>query len=185
MDLRAEMQIDTLIRAMEHVILPAIDPADATAQEQGALVLATLRLIADRLPMTYRYDRDELSRYVTLAAALLEALDVEDVARRALAVAHAEGTDTLARAGAEPAELVERSRVLRAHVGDLAERVAGAGAECDTLRRLIFAAAREQTVRERKWLEPTGFDAAAADLPSLEAQLPAPHNKRTTPGGRP
>ncbi len=172
MDLRPELQLSTLIRAMQQVVLPAVDPRNAAATEQGALVLATLSMMQQRQRLTYRYDRDELIRYVELAAALAAHLGGSAETREALSAAAAAGADTLARARAEPDELVERSRALRALVGELAAKLPELDVEGDsTLSALIMAAAKTQTSRERAWLLPTGFDADSRHLLPIEDQL--------------
>ena len=45
MDVRPELQITSMMKAMEDIVLPAVDPDNRLAQEQARLVIATLRLV--------------------------------------------------------------------------------------------------------------------------------------------
>ena len=74
MDVRPELQLQSMIKAMTDIVLPAVDADNRLAQEQAHLVIATLQLVANRLPIAYRYDRDELERYVGLSRDLLAAV---------------------------------------------------------------------------------------------------------------
>ena len=67
MDLRAPLQLQTMMKAMKDVVLPAIDPDNQMAQEQAQLVMGMLHLMMSRQPMQFHYDLDELKRYVALS----------------------------------------------------------------------------------------------------------------------
>ena len=70
MDIRPSFQLQTVIKAMTDVILPAVDPNNKLAQEQAGLVIAILNLIAQRMPLIYRYEGEELARFLELAGQL-------------------------------------------------------------------------------------------------------------------
>ena len=70
MELRPAFQIPALIKSLTDVVLPAVDPANKLAQEQGQLIVGMLALIAQRLPLQYRYDRHELDSFIALADAV-------------------------------------------------------------------------------------------------------------------
>lgn len=108
MDLRPALQVQTVIKAMTDVVLPAVDPNNKLAQEQARLVIGMLHLVAQRQPLMYRYDRDELSRFLALADTLqAQAKDMPGAQAplHALATVVENGEDVLDRAGAEPSEL--------------------------------------------------------------------------------
>ena len=50
MDLRPSLQVQTVIKAMTDVVLPAVDPNNKLAQEQARLVIGMLHLVAQRQP---------------------------------------------------------------------------------------------------------------------------------------
>src|ERR1700756_539308 len=70
MQMRPAVQIKSMVKAMTDVVLPAIDPANKLAQEQARLVIGMLGLMAQQLPLQFRFDCDELARLLQLAAAL-------------------------------------------------------------------------------------------------------------------
>ena len=72
MDLRAPLQLKSMIKSMSDVVLPAIDPGNRMAQEQAQLILGMMHLMALRLPLQFHYDLDELRRYLGLAQELLQ-----------------------------------------------------------------------------------------------------------------
>ena len=70
MQLRADLQLATAIRALTEVVLPAVDADNALAVEQTQVVIGMLQLMAARLPWQFRHDCDELARLLTLCRAL-------------------------------------------------------------------------------------------------------------------
>ena len=173
MDVRPELQLQTMIKAMTDIVLPAVDADNRLAQEQARLVIATLQLVAKRLLIAYRYDRDELTRYVALAADLLSAATPQlagEVVTR-LDLLAAQGAEVLARARAEPLELETAVVALRASVGQLTE--ASRAAHDPTLGRLVLAAAKVELDRERALVVDSGFEADPDDMPApILEQLP-------------
>ena len=174
MDVRPELQLQTMIKAMTDIVLPAVDADNRLAQEQARLVIATLQLVAKRLLIAYRYDRydrDELTRYVALAADLLSAATPQlagEVVTR-LDLLAAQGAEVLARARAEPLELETAVVALRASVGQLTE--ASRAAHDPTLGRLVLAAAKVEL--DRALVVDIGFEADPDDMPApILEQLP-------------
>ena len=78
MDIRPSLQIQVMIKAMEQVVVPSVDPVNKIAHEQASLVLATLRVLEQRMPLWRNYLRDELRR---LAALVDEWLATESAGR--------------------------------------------------------------------------------------------------------
>ena len=75
MQLRADIQLQTAIRALTEVVAPAVDAGNALAVEQLQVVIGMLHLMAVRLPLQVRYDCDELARLLELSKALSAELD--------------------------------------------------------------------------------------------------------------
>ena len=110
MQLRPDIQIQAVLKAFTDVILPALDPANPLAQEQARLCMGHLGVVAARLSLQYRYDRDELERSVGMAHRLRQQSDLAALAPRAaqaLAASQTLGEDVLERARAEPQELID------------------------------------------------------------------------------
>ena len=177
MDVRPELQLQSMIKAMSDIVLPAVDADNRLAQEQARLVIATLNLVAKRLPIAYRYDRDELERYVSLSQDLLAAVGTTaaGAAVAQLQALSASGADVLERARAEPAELETTVFALRAAVGELIQETrAAADPRCQAaVRSLVLAAAKQELDRERALVVDIGFEADPQDLPvPILEQLP-------------
>jgi hypothetical protein len=170
MDLRPSLQIQTAIKAMLDVVLPAVDANNKLAQEQARLVIGTLSLVLQRLPLTYRYERDELSRFLALADTLQGQTKVLPGAQEALhelATAVEQGEDVLDRARAEPSELEAANFQLRPVRG----------------QPVRHAAARQQH-RDRPRQGAAAARALLADRPGLGVQ-PAGHPRHRKPDRRP
>lgn len=157
MELRATFQIPTLIKAMTDVVMPAVDPDNKLAQEQAQLIVGCLHLMAQRLPLQYRYDRHELKCFIALATELQQEVGGSPALAEALATLNqraTSGQDVLARAGAEPTELETANLTLRDAVGQLivAASVADDDARRVAIDKAVMAHAKDQLLRERAWL---------------------------------
>ncbi|HEX5805292.1 MAG TPA: hypothetical protein VFY31_03010 [Macromonas sp.] len=176
MDLRPSLQIQTVIKAMIDVVLPAVDPNNKLAQEQARLVIGTLSIVLQRLPLTYRYERDELSRFLALADTLQgqsKALQSTQETLQELTAAVALGEDVLDRARAEPSELEAANFQLREKIGALVTALYEANPS-DTLKHVsttVTAHAKEQLLRERSWLIGQGWESNPQDIPAIESLI--------------
>jgi hypothetical protein len=176
MDIRPALQIQTAIKAMKEVIVPAIDPTNKPAMEQAALVIGVLNIVAERLPLVYRYERDELARFLALAGALQNQsneLPGTSEALQALAETVEAGNDVLSRAKAEPVELERANFRLREKIGAL---VTAIYSHCDALTVkhvgvTVTAHAKEQLLRERAWLIGQGWEPDPQSIPALETLI--------------
>lgn len=176
MELRATFQIPTLIKAMTDVVLPALDPNNKLAQEQAQLIIGSLHLIAQRLPLQYRYDRHELDSFIELATQLQDLSGGSTELREAMAALDhsvASGREVLARAGAEPLELETANRVLRDALGRLVQAAAVLHDEPRrrSIETAVMAHAQELLLRERAWLAMQGWEGKDAGLPAVESLL--------------
>ena len=177
MDVRPEIQIQSMIKAMIDVVLPSVDAENKLAIEQSHLIIGTLQLVAKRLPIAYRYDRDELERYVALSKALVSQLDPVpgSTSTGELAKLVVRGNDVLERARAEPSELESTTFDLRASVGSLiAETRAKGTPEAKAIvRNLVLDASKKELERERALVVDIGFEPDPSNLPTpIDKQLP-------------
>jgi hypothetical protein len=176
MNLRPLMKIQTAMKAMTDVVLPAVDPNNKMAQEQARLVVGMLNLLAETLPLAYRYDLDELERSVQLANTLRQqtggiASGAESFA--SLTASAEAGQDVLERARAEPVELENAVFDLRAKIGALITSTYGkadASLRHD-LTAAVLTTVKEQLVRERVWVLSQGWEPDPASLPSIETLI--------------
>jgi hypothetical protein len=170
MQMREDLQLQTAIRALCEVVLPAVDAGNALAVEQLQVVIGTLQFMAARLPLRFNYDRDELARLLELC----RALDTGE--RSALAAATAAGTDTLAGARTSPAELLAAIRSLRELSGAEITARYRDGSETERARvtQLVLDHAAQQLLRERAWVAPQGWEIQPEALPAIEELLWSP-----------
>jgi len=177
MEMRPDLQIKTVIKAMTEDVIPALDPDNQLAQQAAQLTIGTLTLIAQHLPLEYRFDCDELRRLIEFAEQLKR--DAGGGAGTALALAEltaaAEtGADVIDRARAEPSELLDAIRLLRA-AGS--RTVAAVFSESDETTRkavqaTVLASSKEQLLRDRAWLIIQGWEPNPESVPRIEELLP-------------
>ena len=176
MDLRPALQIQTVIKALTDVVLPAVDPHNKLAQEQAKLAIGMLHLVAQRQPLMYRYDLDELTRFLALADTLrqqAESLPGANDALHALMASTEAGEEVLDRAQAEPSELEDANFDLREKIGALITQVYSHSPtnKLKPISDAVNAHAKEQLLRERVWLVAQGWEADPKSLPTLETLI--------------
>lgn len=176
MELRPAIQIQVILKAMTDVVLPALDPNNRLAQEQSQLVVGMLNILAQRLPLMYRYDRDELARSLALVDTLRDQVKHLPAANDALHLLERtaeNGREVLDRAKADPSELEAANFELRAKVGSLISAIYE-GADMSQLSHVsktINAHAKEQLLRERAWVILQGLEPDAKSVPALETLI--------------
>lgn len=172
MQMQAALQLQSAIKALTDVVLPAVDPANKLAQEQCRLVIGTLGLMAQQLPLSFRFGCDELSRLLRLAEVLRDAAQggpnttacVEKMSQTAAAASH-----TLDRAQAGPDAIEQAIRELRAATSLVVRSsfVDGNEAALKQVQDAVLAAAREQLLRDRSWVLPQGWEPAPDAVPKI------------------
>lgn len=176
MQLRADIQIQSVLKAMRDVVLPALDPTHSLAQEQARLCMGLLDLLARQLPMQFRFDIDELGRLAGLADALVETVSAAapgEGAVQAMQAGAQTARDVLRRAQADPAEVVDAVRALRASTSALVQAVCAtpSNVAIGAVERLVFDAGREQLLRDRSWLLAQGWEPNPDAIPPIETLL--------------
>jgi hypothetical protein len=181
MQMRPEIQIQSILKAMTDVVLPALDPQNPLAQEQARLCMGLLGVMAGQLPLQYRYDCDELGRLMALARSIQQLPGMAQLAPNAVgALAHGakQADDVLTRAQAEPQELLQAVRTLREATGNLVQEAFAndpTGGHTEALQRAVMDASQQQLLRERSWLLGQGWEAdpgAIAAIDTLIAPVP-------------
>jgi hypothetical protein len=173
--MRPQLQIQAIIKAMTEDVLPALDQTNQLAMQSAQLTIGTLALLVQHLPLEYRYDCDELQRLLDAAQMLRARLagtrGIEG-AVEALEQASRSGSDVLARALADPAEVVSAVRDLRS-AGARAVRAAyqeGTEGVQKAVESIVLAMSKEQLIRDRSWLLMQGWEPDPQSVPPI-AQL--------------
>lgn len=155
-----DLQLQASIKALTDAIRPAVDPADKVASEQIHLVLATLTMVRERLPVQRRFIR----RLLEDAAELGEAVNASE---RHQGLTEAISTARLALRDPElEADELEAVRSTLTNIS--AEVVAGAGA--GGLIRFGSKIARHSKTpldRLRAWSISSGFEPDASAVNPL------------------
>ena len=180
MDLRAPLQLQSMIKSMSDVVLPAIDPANGMAQEQAQLILGMMHLMASRLPMQFSYDIDQLTRYVSLARELVGISEGGQRTNEELAMLNSateSSEKTLRGAQTSPDDLEAAVLALRTRISALVEALWSDGEPTcrEPIAKAVLAASKEQILRERAWFSPQGWDADMSGYASIESLIGYQH----------
>lgn len=160
-----DLQLQTAIKALSDNVKPAVDPADKVATEQLGLVIATLAMVRDRLPVQRRFVRRLLEDEIALAEAVGAATGRADAIAAEVAAARA----ALADPERDAPEIEEVRGELTGRTVSLISEAGAAGLE--VLTPIILKGAKLPLERLRAWSIPSGFEPYAAQLKTLETLL--------------
>lgn len=165
---RNEGALQAAIKALEHAVMPAVNPADPLAGEQLKLTVGYLKLLKSRLGQAEDRARFELEHYRAMALSLHDEARAEggEVAERF------DGALALAAGAERSAEVRTAAAALSAAVSGLVRAAAEAAPE--RRRRIELSVARQSRRwidAQRAWFVPLGFDLRPAQLPALEEAL--------------
>lgn len=176
MQMRPEVQIKSIIKALADVVLPAVDPNNKLAQEQTQLAMGLLTLMSKQLPLQFRFDCDELERLLDLSEKLAaQAIGgaktqaaVDELKSQAQAASAA-----LQAARSGPEQIHEMVRALRSATGELVTQT-----YCDgtpesrmAISRGVLETSKEQLLRDRSWLLMQGWETDPESVPAIEQLL--------------
>ena len=176
MQMRPALQIRSVIKAMTDVVLPAVDPANKLAQEQARLVIGTLSLLAQQLPLQFRFDCDELSRLLKLAAALRQAArggPETTACVEAMTPAAAAAALALEQAQGGPEAIESAVRDLRSATSMVVRAVYRDGSDkaVRQVQETVLAVTKEQLLRDRSWVLMQGWEPDPAAVPEIRDLL--------------
>lgn len=167
--------VRSALRAMQEVVLPAVDRRHPLALEQATLVARMLQLLEQRIPWLVARNRYELEQAVLLGEALAaDAGAVSPAIASALAQAVRTGRALLADAAALPPALQQAAHELNGLVTVLVEVAAGCddAERCRRMERRVVQGAIAVLAMQRAWFLPQGWEpdaSAVAALPDLLA----------------
>ena len=176
MELRPQLQIQTIIKAMTQDVIPALDQTNQLAMQSAQLTIGTLALLAQHLPLQYRYDCDELARLLDTAGKLCTQLSDGEQTLAAVAElkeARRTGSGVLDRSRAEPSEIVEAAHRLRSATAQTvraAYRDSSEAAQA-AIQVSVLSMSKEQLLRDRSWLLMQGWEPDPKSVPSIDTLL--------------
>lgn len=175
MQLRYDVQLRAMIKSLSDVVLPAVDEHNQLAREQIQVTIGMLSLMAERLPLQFRYDCDELQRLIEFAATLSAqaVAPADDHERAALRSVADDAKSILAGAQAGPNKVLGAIRRLRAASAAVvtASYRDGTPEQRKALTQVVTAHAEAQLLRERAWVLPQGWEADPAGVTAIEELL--------------
>lgn len=176
MQLRPQIQIQSILKAMGDVVLPALDPNNKLAQEQARLVMGTLGLMARQLTVQFRFDCNELARLVEFSQELQRLAQgggQTNAAASQLAECTHRARGVWDRAKAGPDEVEQAVRDLRAATGAVVTGVYcdGEPTARDCIQKAVLAMSKEQLIRDRALLITQGWEPDPRDVPPIEELL--------------
>ena len=162
-----DLQLRAVIKALREVVAPAIDTGERLAIEQLQLALATLAMLASRLPLERRRVRQELRNALALAAALQAAAGPAAAGLTApMQTARAAHADV----DCATVDLDQIRTVLLSAVCTVIETPVDE-ATAQQLARVVVAASKPTIDLHRAWCASAGFEANPATLIALESIL--------------
>jgi ABC-type transporter Mla subunit MlaD len=172
------LRIQSMIRSLREVILPALPNDQMLAIDQANILVGYLRIMAEQHDRAFEYLLVELSEYAQLVGALTEDAQGGESIDAAVATARsavAEAAPVLRMSIPRQAELAALVKSLKVSVDELlhaARRDGTAAFRQAAVNRVMEQAAR-QVLRERVWFSASGFELDANRLPSIDAVLRA------------
>ena len=161
-------RIDSMVQAMDDIVLPSIDENNNLAREQAQLVIAHLNLLKKQFAHADAFDRIEMANAVQLGRQLLELTTAD---------AGVAGDRPVLEAAINAGQaLPDRQGALRAVNGATeafirALRQRGERRSIDAMTRAVLALSQEQSRRNLVWFASNGFDADRDSLPSIESMF--------------
>ncbi len=178
MQMQPALQIQSMIKALSDVVLPAVDPANKLAQEQTRLVLGTLALMAQQLPLRFQFSCDELSRLLKLAGVLRQVAHggpKTSACVETMALATAAASRALEQAQSGPDAVGQAVREMRATTSQLVRSIYidGDAAALKQVEAAVLAMSGEQLLRDRSWVLMQGWEPDPEALPKIRDLLEA------------
>jgi hypothetical protein len=170
------LRLQTMLRSMLEVIIPALDPGSQLARDQAQILVANLRLLADQADRTYEYEMVELREHAALLRRLLEHAGGGGATRAQQTSAHEVLHDIEQVAGlpipphAELSAQVRRAKAAADGLLAASHSDGDAGFRTEVIDA-VLAHAATQNLRERVWFRAAAIDADPASLPTLDEVL--------------
>ena len=162
--------IGSMLRALENVVIPAIDPENGLAREQSWLIMMYLRLMAEQHDQIFHFRLREIREFHALASELLRlqpaALPEDEITRSAYTALEA-AKPLLALELPHYEALAETARTLRALADALTQRICdnGNAEQRSLIGAMLLDQAKIEALRERSWVAGLGQDPKPEELP--------------------
>ncbi len=165
-------RLDSVMRALQEVILPALEPQQSLAIEQAHLSLAHLGLIRERLDEAPSFELDEAQTLTTLACRLIE---TAGGGKSTLSAAMALGSTVEGAALDSPAAVRRATHAVGSASDALIPASLEAGSEAFRASSLeqVLASDRASAMANRRWNLAAGFEPPDVGGPDAGAPVGA------------
>ncbi len=146
-------RLNSVLRALETVVLPALPERASLAREQVMLSIGHIQIIQAQMDATPAFEHEEMDDIRAMGRAILEAAD----APSACANEAARLKEALDQTHSTPRETTD---AIREQIDDLliAARQSSEVAYHEALSRIILPLGRERARKDREWFAVMGFD---------------------------
>lgn len=166
------LRLQSMLRAMTEVVVPALDPEDQLAKDQAGIVVGNLKILMDQSEKVYDFLLVELREYTRLVQALIPLVRDDAVRTHASrAVSEADPVVSLAIPAQSRLQdlVIEAKRAANGSLEEILER--GTPSDRASAISLVLRQSERQVLRERTWLRSSGFDPWRDQLPCIETLL--------------
>lgn len=165
---QTDVGLRAVLKALNDIVAPALDPADFLAQEQLRLSVDYIAFLRRRLDLLHGRERFDLAHQVALAEVLLAALPAD----RPEAGAMARRLEPARAALADPGTLTGALRDLALELGHVVAAGVRLAEESPpsvaaAIRRGVLSETERRIAFERIWYAPIGFEPIPLDEDQL------------------
>lgn len=171
-----ETRLKAILRSLQEVIIPAIDPGKQLANDQANIVVGNLLMLLDQHDKQVHYELAEIRDYSALLKELIKELQGQLLDKEVLDAGKAllEATAPVVKINLPTYEKLSlQNRTLKECVDTLLRTVLTDGQqdEIAATRKVVMQYAERQLLRERAWLMKAGFELDPNQIPTLDALL--------------
>ncbi|PZU12381.1 MAG: hypothetical protein DI606_09390 [Sphingobium sp.] len=151
-------RLDSAVRALTYVILPALPKEASLAREQLQLVVGHLQISLAQYAVAPDFEAQEAQEFAALARTVIE------IARGGAATQNAIAAMKATLDGIDVHPFHEQTRLTQKAIDEalLALALDGDHTVVIELRTIILSHGKERSTRDRKWFALMGFDPEAA-----------------------
>ena len=166
-----DLRIRTMIKAMNEVVIPAVDSDNQAALDQARLVAASLDMLIEQIDYAHWFEIADIQLMNRMISALTEITPTEtaDLAKAVAVTA----MQAASRHEVSLPEIREHTRLLRDRISDLIESVGMLNdpKKLAQANEIILKLSQPQLNRERAFFAKTGFDTSPETLKSIREAL--------------
>jgi hypothetical protein len=171
------LRLQSMLRSMIEVVVPAISAEQQLARDQAAIIVANIRVLLDQHDKVYHFLLCELREYRDLLRALQVVSSSPDSAVKLLSEAEVViepwVNDLLEVALPAQRDLADAVSLLKRQADQWLEILLASDdpALREQASALVLQQSGKQIERERSWLRSSGFDADVGSVPAIDILL--------------